>query len=69
MRLVIERPAIRRLNDMPKAIRESIRRRLDEISADPFAKHPNVTRYKEGGPRLAKALRVDIEDLLPPAAG
>lgn len=50
MRLVIERAAMRRLNEMPKAIRESMRRRLDEISADPFARHASVTRYKEGGP-------------------
>jgi mRNA interferase RelE/StbE len=50
MRLMIERAAMRRLNDMPRAIRESMRRRLDEISAEPFARHANVTRYKEGGP-------------------
>jgi hypothetical protein len=27
-----------------------VRQRLDEIAADPFAEHPNVKRYKEGGP-------------------
>lgn len=50
MRLVIEKAAIRRLNDLPKSTRESVRRRLEAIAADPFAKHANVERYKEGGP-------------------
>jgi mRNA interferase RelE/StbE len=50
MRLVIEREAMRRLNDMPKEARENLRRRLNEISADPFAKHASVERYKQGGP-------------------
>jgi mRNA-degrading endonuclease RelE of RelBE toxin-antitoxin system len=49
MRLVIERAAMRRLNEMPKEARESLRRRLDEISADPFASHANVRPYKAGG--------------------
>jgi mRNA-degrading endonuclease RelE of RelBE toxin-antitoxin system len=26
-----------------------VRRRLDEIAADPFARHANVKRYQEGG--------------------
>jgi mRNA interferase RelE/StbE len=50
MRLVIEKAAMRRLNSLPMSIRESVRRRLDEIAADPFAKHANVKRYKGGGP-------------------
>jgi mRNA interferase RelE/StbE len=50
MRLVIEKAAMRRLNNLPGSARESVRRRLDEIAADPFAKHANVKRYKEGGP-------------------
>jgi mRNA interferase RelE/StbE len=50
MRLVIEKAAMRRLNNLPKSARESVRRRLDEIAADPFARHANVKRYKEGGP-------------------
>jgi mRNA interferase RelE/StbE len=49
MRLVIERAAMRRLKDMPKTARETVRRRLGEIAADPFAKHANVERYKGGG--------------------
>ena len=50
MRLVIEKAAMRRLNNLPKSARESVRRRLDEIAVDPFARHANVKRYKEGGP-------------------
>ena len=50
MLLVIEKAAMRRLNNLPRSARESVRRRLDEIAADPFAKHANVKRYKEGGP-------------------
>ena len=50
MRLVIEKAAMRRLNNLPRSARESVRRRLDEIAADPFAKHANVERYKAGGP-------------------
>jgi mRNA interferase RelE/StbE len=50
MRLVIEKAAMRRLNSLPRSTRESVRRRLDEIAADPFARHANVKRYKEGGP-------------------
>jgi mRNA interferase RelE/StbE len=50
MRLVIEKAAMRRLNNLPQSARESVRRRLDEIAADPFARHANVKRYKEGGP-------------------
>jgi mRNA interferase RelE/StbE len=50
MRLVIEKAAMRRLNSLPRSIRESVRRRLDEIAAEPFAKHAKVKRYKEGGP-------------------
>jgi mRNA interferase RelE/StbE len=50
MRLVIEKAAMRRLNHLPRSTREEVRRRLDEIAADPFAKHANVKRYKEGGP-------------------
>jgi mRNA interferase RelE/StbE len=49
MRLVIERAALRRLNDMPRQARENLRRRLDQIAADPFARHAAVKRYKEGG--------------------
>jgi mRNA interferase RelE/StbE len=50
MRLVIEKAAMRRLNNLPRSVRESVRRRLDEIAADPFARHANVERYKGGGP-------------------
>ena len=50
MRLVIEKAAMRRLNSLPRSTRESVRRRLDEIAADPSAKHGNVKRYKGGGP-------------------
>jgi mRNA interferase RelE/StbE len=50
MRLVIEKAAMRRLNNLPKSARESGRRRLGEIATDPFAKHANVKRYQEGGP-------------------
>jgi mRNA-degrading endonuclease RelE of RelBE toxin-antitoxin system len=47
---VIEKAAMRRLNSLPRSLRDSVRRRLDEIAADPFARHANVKRYKEGGP-------------------
>ncbi len=50
MRLVIEKAAMRRLNSLPRSIRESVRRRLDEIAADPSARHANVERSKGGGP-------------------
>jgi mRNA interferase RelE/StbE len=50
MRLVIERAAMRRLGDLPKPARTALLRRLRVIAADPFGKHANVKRYKEGGP-------------------
>ena len=50
MRLVIERAAMRRLGDLPKPARASLIRRLKHIATDPFVKHANVKRYKEGGP-------------------
>ncbi|MGH6792518.1 MAG: type II toxin-antitoxin system RelE family toxin [Methyloceanibacter sp.] len=50
MRLVLERAALRRLGDLPKPARAGLLRRLRLIAADPFAKHANVKRYKEGGP-------------------
>lgn len=50
MRLVIEKAAMRRLNNLPRSTRDSVRRRFDEIAPDPFAKHANVKRYEAGGP-------------------
>jgi mRNA-degrading endonuclease RelE of RelBE toxin-antitoxin system len=49
MRLVIERAAMRRIGDLPKAARASLLDRLRLIAADPFAKHANVERYKGAG--------------------
>jgi mRNA-degrading endonuclease RelE of RelBE toxin-antitoxin system len=37
-------------DSLPGSTRESVRRRVDEIAVDPFARHANVQRYKEGGP-------------------
>jgi hypothetical protein len=49
MSLVIERSAVRRMLAMPKALRESLRRRLDAIAADPFNIELNDGPYHEGG--------------------
>jgi mRNA interferase RelE/StbE len=49
MRLVIERAAMRRLGDLPKAARVRLLDRLRLIASDPFAKHANVERYKGAG--------------------
>lgn len=50
MRLVIERAAMRRLGDLSRPARVALLRRLKLIAADPFAKHPNVERFKGGAP-------------------
>ena len=46
MKLVIERHALRDLRKAPRRVETTIRVRLDEIAANPFAAQRNVTVLK-----------------------
>jgi mRNA-degrading endonuclease RelE of RelBE toxin-antitoxin system len=59
MRLVIERAALRRLNDMPQKARESLRHQLDVIAADPFNRELNDGPYQAGGKDCFKVRQGD----------
>jgi mRNA interferase RelE/StbE len=54
MRLVIEKTALRRLNEMPPKSRETLRRQLDAIAADPFNRELNDGPFKTGGKNCFK---------------
>lgn len=46
MELVITRSARTGMNGMPPKARAALRRRLEAIAGDPFARHANVTAIK-----------------------
>ena len=45
-RILFTRSADKALRKMPRDIAQRIRERLDHIAADPYAKHPNVTKLQ-----------------------
>ena len=45
-RIVFTKQADKALRKMPRNIALQIRKRLDRIASDPYAKHPNVTRLQ-----------------------
>lgn len=48
VRLVIEKAAARRLQDMAPGARRRLRERLDAIAADPFARHGDAKALRGG---------------------
>lgn len=46
MRLALEKPARKGLDRMPNKAAEALMNRLEQIAADPFAKHANVETMK-----------------------
>ena len=44
--IMFTRSASRDLCKTPKSVMRRIRQRLDRIAADPYAKHPNVTKLQ-----------------------
>ncbi len=45
-KIIFTRQASRALRRMPKDVVRLIREKLDQVAADPYAKHTNVTRLQ-----------------------